>query len=218
MYHKSSTRLPSLHLFPPGVHVVLHHLQCVGRQGEGPLPGQPAAALHLHPARADRHPAVCPGVRRTSEQPHGRQRNERTGVAPTCAKRAQIETRVAPPEMNQLPVPNWAVKETVNLCVIWVNSFSVYLWRCKVADDWLSHHGGGNKKHLQTLFYVAVKTSIMAKCQMWLHFTFSSDKGQKIPRGRSEKKDFENVLFRIIMIVLLLLVAFFFYNRHTWLF
>lgn len=54
--------------FNPGLDVVLHHLQRVGDQGEGPLPWQPAAALHLHPTRADRHPAVCPGVRRTSKQ------------------------------------------------------------------------------------------------------------------------------------------------------
>lgn len=32
----------------PGVNVVFHHLQCVGDEGQGSLPGQPAAALHLH--------------------------------------------------------------------------------------------------------------------------------------------------------------------------
>lgn len=50
-----------------GVHLVLHHLQRVGDEGEGPLPGQPAAALHLHQAGADRHPSVCAGVRRPSK-------------------------------------------------------------------------------------------------------------------------------------------------------
>lgn len=48
--------------------MVLHHLQRVGDEGEGPLPGQPASALRLHQAGADRHPSVCAGARRPGKR------------------------------------------------------------------------------------------------------------------------------------------------------
>lgn len=53
---------------PSGLCVVLHHLQRLWLKGEAALCGQPARALQLHQTRADRHPSVCSGVRRTSKQ------------------------------------------------------------------------------------------------------------------------------------------------------
>jgi len=124
-------------MLDPGLDVVLHDLQCDWLEGQSALPGQPAAALHLHQTRADRHPSVCPGVRCSSKK-------QRTWTvinsAPTLFKKQvnyekifDLKTSVERHQLTFLQMNHFFVFQWLKLCLLNL-SHTVLTWNatCRV--------------------------------------------------------------------------------------